>query len=174
MTLDVLTGEQTLLRRAELVSVYREAFTGPPWHESEEAVGAFHDRLTADAGRAGFRAVLATGDAGPCGFGTAWPTTSPFPTERSYGKVLAALGQDGTAHHLVGALEVDELAVAPHARGQGLAGRILDLLCDQRRSWLLTSPKAPDAIRLYERSGWRRVVDDPEVVVFVKPGQASP
>ncbi|WP_406319439.1 hypothetical protein OHA77_19365 [Streptosporangium sp. NBC_01639] len=51
MRLELLTGEQTLVRRSELVSVYREAFTGPPWHEDEDAVVAFHDRLTADAGR---------------------------------------------------------------------------------------------------------------------------
>ncbi|ACZ87909.1 GNAT family N-acetyltransferase [Streptosporangium roseum] len=173
MRLELLTGEQMLVRRAELVSVYREAFTGPPWHENEDAVVAFRDRLTADAGRPGFRAVLATGSGKSCGFGTAWPTASPFPTGRSYGNVLAALGPTRTAELLVGALEVDELAVAPHARGQGLAGRLLDLLCDQCRSWLLTSPSAPDAVRLYERSGWLRVGEDPEVVVFVRPERTT-
>ncbi|GAA2417969.1 GNAT family N-acetyltransferase [Nonomuraea africana] len=168
MRIDLLTGEQALVRRAELVSVYREAFTGPPWQEGEDAVVAFRDRLTADADRPGFRAVLAGEGERPCGFGTAWPTASPFPTGRSYDKVRAALGPDRTAELLVGALEVDELAVAPHARGQGLAGRILDLLCGQRRSWLLTSPKAPDAVRLYERSGWLRAGEDSDVVVFVR------
>ncbi|TMR07711.1 hypothetical protein ETD86_50905 [Nonomuraea turkmeniaca] len=34
-------------------------------------------------------------------------------------------------------------AVSPHARGQGLAGRILDLLCDGADAcWLLTAPAA--------------------------------
>ncbi|GAA3666563.1 hypothetical protein GCM10022224_033240 [Nonomuraea antimicrobica] len=45
-------------------------------------------------------------------------------------------------------------------RWQGMAGRIFDLLCGQRRSWLLTAPSAPDAVRLYERSGWLRVGEE--------------
>lgn len=166
MTLDLLTGEQSLVRQPELVHLYRSAFTGPPWHENETAVTAFDTRLTADARRPGFRAVLAAGR----GFGTAWPTASPFPAERSYGRVLAVLGPERVSELLVGALEVDELAVAPEARGQGLAGRLLDLLCGQRRGWLLTSPDASDAVRLYERSGWERAGEDRDVVVFVRPG----
>ncbi|MEV4395149.1 GNAT family N-acetyltransferase [Nonomuraea sp. NPDC049607] len=167
--LELLTGDQALARRAELIDLYREVFTGPPWNEREAEVADFGVRFAADAALPGFRAVLAVGDAGPCGFGTAWPTASPLPQTRSYGKVLAALGPDGVSRLLAGALQVDELAVAPRARGRGLAGRILDLLCGGRRSWLLTSVHAPDAIRLYERLEWRRVGENGGIVVFVKP-----
>ncbi|MFC5831307.1 hypothetical protein [Nonomuraea insulae] len=34
--------------------------------------------------------------------------------------------------------------------------------------WLLTSPGASDAVRLYERSGWERAGEDRDVVVFVR------
>lgn len=87
----------------------------------------------------------------PAGLGTAWPTQSPFPTGRAYDRVRAELG-DEVETRLVGTLEIDELAVSPHARGHGLAGRILDLLCDGADAcWLLTAPAAVDAIRLYEK-----------------------
>ncbi|MEU1723123.1 GNAT family N-acetyltransferase [Nonomuraea sp. NPDC005692] len=167
--LELLTGEQALARRAELIDLYREVFTGPPWNEGEGEVAEFGVRFAADAARPGFRVVLAVEGARPCGFGTAWPTATPLPHTRSYGKVLAALGPDGVSRILAGALQVDELAVAPRARGRGLAGRILDLLCGESRSWLLTSVNAPDAIRLYERLGWRRAGENDGIVVFLNP-----
>ncbi|MFI6920263.1 GNAT family N-acetyltransferase [Nonomuraea spiralis] len=167
--LELMTGDEALGRRAELMDLYREVFTGPPWNEGEGEVADFGDRFAVDAARPGFRAVLAFGDTGLCGFGTAWTTASPLPVARSYGKVLAALGPEGVDRFLVGALQVDELAVAPHARGRGLAGRILDLLCGGDRSWLLTSTGAPDAIRLYERLGWRRAGENDGIVVFTNP-----
>ncbi|WP_406385849.1 GNAT family N-acetyltransferase [Streptomyces sp. NBC_01618] len=73
-------------------------------------------------------------------------------------------------NRLVGAVEVDELAVSPHARGQGLAGRILDLLCEGATDcWLPTAPKAQDAIRLYERLGRQRLTKPAaNIVVFTR------
>ncbi|GAA2997779.1 hypothetical protein GCM10020229_07720 [Kitasatospora albolonga] len=84
----------------------------------------------------------------------------------------AALG-DQVGTRLAGTLEVDELAVAPHARGRGLAGRLLNLLCEgQDACWLLTSPNARSVVRLYERHGWQRLPAGPDVVVFTRPGTA--
>ncbi|MEV4569952.1 GNAT family N-acetyltransferase [Nonomuraea sp. NPDC049419] len=157
VTLERLTGQEALARTCHLANIYRAAFGGPPWHEDERAAAAFAARLTADARRPGFAAVLACDDGEPVGLGTAWRTPRPFPTGRAYDLVRAELG-DAVETLLVGAVEVDELAVSPHARGQGLAGRILDLLCGRTDPcWLLTAPHATDAIRLYERLGWRRL-----------------
>lgn len=169
VNLERLTGQEVVARASELVKIYRAAFGGPPWHEDDRAADAFAERLAADARRPGFAAVLAGDNGGPAGFGTAWRTPRPFPTGRAYDLVRAELG-DAVETRLGGALEVDELAVSPHARGQGLAGRILDLLCGRAGScWLLTAPRATDAIRLYERLGWRRLTGArADVVVFVR------
>jgi ribosomal protein S18 acetylase RimI-like enzyme len=167
MKLERLTGEQTQARAAELIDVYRVAFLGPPWYEDGHGTADFTRRLTTDVHRPGFTAVLATLDGEPAGFGTAWPTQSPFPSGRAYDRVRAELGTY-VETGLVGALEIDELAVSPHARRQGLAGRILDLLrAGSTDCWLLTAPAAHDAIRLYERLGWqRRTGPEARVAVF--------
>jgi GNAT superfamily N-acetyltransferase len=169
MKLERLTGEETLARAADLIEIYSVSFTGPPWYEDEDDTTGFAKRLSTDVHRPGFTAVLATQDGTPAGFGTAWPTQNPFPTGRTYDEVQAELG-DQVRTHLVGALEIDELAVAPHARGHGLGGRILNLLCENApRCWLLTAPQAHDAIRLYERSGWHRLTSPAaKVVVFTR------
>ncbi|MBB6349437.1 GNAT family N-acetyltransferase [Nonomuraea muscovyensis] len=169
MKLERLTGEETLARAAELIDLYRVSFDGPPWYEDGHGAADFARRLTVDARRPGFTAVLAGQDGEPAGFGTAWPTPRPFPAGRAYDRVRRLLG-DEVETRLVGALEVDELAVGPHARGRGLAARILGLLCaDAADCWLLTAPKAYDAIRLYERLGWRRLTGPAaDVVVFAR------
>ncbi|WP_327585513.1 GNAT family N-acetyltransferase [Nonomuraea sp. NBC_00507] len=169
MKLERLAGPEALAHTAQLVDIYRAAFSGPPWYEDGYGTAAFAERLTADVRRPGFAAVLAGHDGVPAGLGTAWPTQSPFPTGRAYDRVRAELG-DEVETRLVGTLEIDELAVSPHARGHGLAGRILDLLCDGADAcWLLTAPAAVDAIRLYEKLGWRRLTrPEAGVVVFTR------
>ncbi|WP_082598385.1 MULTISPECIES: GNAT family N-acetyltransferase [unclassified Kitasatospora] len=172
MKLERLTADETHARAAELIEIYGLAFNEPPWNEDGPGIAAFARRLTTDLRRPGFVAVLASSNGIPAGFGTAWPTPRPFPTGRAYDRVRAALG-DQVETRLAGTLEVDELAVAPHARRQGLAGRILQLLCaDADDSWLLTSPKALDAIRLYEAHGWQRLTGPADVVVFARPPRA--
>ncbi|MEO3790672.1 GNAT family N-acetyltransferase [Nonomuraea sp. B10E15] len=174
MRLERLTGEQARARAAELMDIYGVAFTEPPWNEDGSGVADFARRLATDTERPGFVAVLAGQDGRPLGFGTAWPTRSPFPTGRAYDRVRGELGEQAE-RLLVGALEVDELAVAPHARGRGLAGQILDLLCEgAQRSWLLTSPQASGAIRVYERLGWERLTGpEAKVAVFTRGWQAE-
>ncbi len=60
-----------------------------------------------------------------------------------------------------GHLEVVELATAPAARGQGIGGRLLDLLVadrGQRVALLSTSADETDpAVRLYRSRGWTTV-----------------
>ncbi|WP_213457383.1 GNAT family N-acetyltransferase, partial [Rhizomonospora bruguierae] len=167
MKLERLTGHEILAHAGTLTTLYRAAFSEPPWHEDQRAADAFAERLTSDVRRPGFTAVLASDHGEPAGFGTALRTPSPFPTGRAYDRVRAQLG-DAVEIHLVGALEVDELAVSPHARGRGIAGRILDVLCGGADTcWLLTDPKAANAIRLYQRLGWKRLTTSTsDIVVF--------
>ncbi|MFB9523780.1 GNAT family N-acetyltransferase [Streptomyces cremeus] len=168
-------------RADDLVSVYAEVFTAPPWNEPADAVPAFRERLDADRRRPGFRAAVAPardGGPGAAGFASGWTTPGPFPADRSAGRVAAQLGPR-LRPLLVGAFQVDELAVRPCARGTGLGRRLLAAVCDgaarDGRVWLLTARSAPDAVAFYRRLGWHEVLPEPgadpgDVVVFLAPG----
>ncbi|MGW1812950.1 GNAT family N-acetyltransferase [Streptomyces sp. NPDC002125] len=156
--------------------VYADVFSAPPWNEDPSEASRYAERLAADAGRPGFTAAvgLGAGSAGDgsgsgsaaelpgtvAGFATAWITPDVFPADRSYGHVARALGPERAGAWLCGALEVDELAVAPAARGTGLGAALLAAVTETApggRCWLLTSVRAEAALRFYRRAGWHRV-----------------
>jgi putative acetyltransferase len=79
-----------------------------------------------------------------------------------------------------GCAEIKRMYVSPEARGRGLGGAILARLeglargFGYARSVLETGTAQPEAIRLYERSGYGRIpsygpyADDPRSVCFAK------
>ncbi|WP_313896662.1 GNAT family N-acetyltransferase [Streptomyces sp. GC420] len=160
----------------DLIEAYAEVFSGPPWNESEETIQQFRARLSADAARRGFRTALAQSTAGIDGFATAWITEAPLPDVRSYPRVTTQLGPERVEELLVGALEVDELAVRRHARGTGLGRTLLAELADDApsaRAWLITARRATDTMATYRRLGWHEVEPLPGtengVAVFLSP-----
>ncbi|MER7045493.1 GNAT family N-acetyltransferase [Streptomyces jumonjinensis] len=159
-----LVSGAELLERAEGVrSVYAGAFAEPPWCEDPAEADGYVRRLPAELARPGFAAALAlsgSDDRVVHGFATGWTTPDPFPEGRSYGPVAAVLGEDRTRRWLCGAVEIDELAVAAGARGQGLGAALLAAVASTAadgRCWLLTSVRA-DAFGFYLRRGWRQAV----------------
>ncbi|MFI6982613.1 GNAT family N-acetyltransferase [Embleya sp. NPDC050154] len=166
-----------LTRYAEGIrAVYAEAFAEPPWDEGPEQADEYLRRLAADAGRPGFVGVVAVAEStgAVLGFCTAWTTTTPMPTGRSYDRVAETLGPERTRAWLCGALEVDELAVSGAARGTGAAAALLEAVTADAvdgRSWLLTSTQAEPALRFYARQGWRRIASAewPGTVVLLHP-----
>ncbi|MFI5805103.1 GNAT family N-acetyltransferase [Streptomyces sp. NPDC051561] len=163
---------------SELIEVYGEVFTAPPWNEGPEAVEDYAARLDADRLRPGFRAVVASADTGADGFTTGWTTPDPFPAERSYGRVASQLGPR-VAALLGGAFRVDELAVRERARRTGLGRTLLEAILKDAapggRAWLLTDRKATGAVSFYRRCGWHEVepvpgADGGNVIVFLAPG----
>ncbi|WP_433616899.1 GNAT family N-acetyltransferase [Dactylosporangium sp. CA-139114] len=176
LALSTYDGPATRRAAQRFVDLYRNVFTEPPWHEDETRVEEFRTRLTDDTHRPGFRAVVAHLDGCWIGFTTAWPTQPPFPTNRAYGTVRDRLGPDRVDELLVGALEIDEVAVSPAAQGRGVGGRLLDATlatAPDCRAWLLTWTTSPQAIGFYTRQGWRAAQPVPdsadEVVVFLSP-----
>jgi GNAT superfamily N-acetyltransferase len=162
----------------EVIAVYRAVFCAPPYHEDDRRVAEFIERLGQDAQRPRFTAWTATTrrTGQLVGFATAWPTPQPFPTGRAYDKVAHQLFPRRLRDWLVGALEVDELAVLPAAQGQGIGTRLLNAASKatpDRRAWLLTWAYAPGAVRFYRRRGWHQITDPPPgssgVVVFLSP-----
>jgi len=65
------------------------------------------------------------------------------------------------------AVYIRSMAVLPAARGQGIAGRLLEAVerfaqaHGYKRLFLSTTPFLADAIRLYEKSGFQRTDDGP-------------
>ncbi|MFE2194185.1 GNAT family N-acetyltransferase [Streptomyces olivaceus] len=178
MTTGILvhTGTDLLTHTEALRSVYVDAFCAPPWNEDEERATEFADSLPANVERPGFTAATAVRDGNVIGFATAWITPAPFPTDRCYPQAAAGLGPAHTADWLCGALEVDELAVRPAARGTGLAGDLLTAVTVEApggRAWLLTSVQNPRALAFYRREGWTPVThpspDGKGIVVFLGP-----
>lgn len=161
-----------------IVGLYREVFGAPPWNEDERRVTEFTNRLRRDTQRPGFGAWTARqrNDQRLLGFLTAWPTGAPFPTGRAYDAVASILGPRPTHEWLVSALEVDELAVAPAARGRGIGRRLLDAALNTApagQAWLLTWAYAGETVGFYQRRGWHPIPDpahpDAGVVVFLSP-----
>jgi ribosomal protein S18 acetylase RimI-like enzyme len=94
----------------------------------------------------------------------------PFRRDRSYGTVLDELGAAQVERHLVGAFEVDELAVHPASQGLGIGRAVLDSLCAGQPSWLLTAQRAVATVAFYRRVGWQELppqVSEPRLAVFV-------
>ncbi|MEV5262251.1 GNAT family N-acetyltransferase [Streptomyces anulatus] len=161
MTAEVRTVEAGELNRYAdgIRDVYARAFAAPPWNEDPAGADSYAERLARDALRPGFTAAVTTAGRAVTGFATAWITPQVFPADRSYGQVAEALGPERTRAWLCGALEVNELAVAPEAHGTGLGAALLHAVTGpvpDGRCWLLTSVRAEAALRLYERTGWRR------------------
>ncbi|WP_236238990.1 GNAT family N-acetyltransferase [Streptomyces sp. CC228A] len=155
-----VSGEQLPVYAEGVRAVYADAFGGPPWGEGPERADAYLERLADDVHRPGFTAALALDGGTVLGWATAWTTPDPFPADRCHPGVSAALGGPWTAEWLCGAREVDELAVARHARGVGLGRLLLAAVTEDRadgRCWLLTSVAAHEALSFYEREGWTQV-----------------
>ncbi len=160
----------------ELTDAYVEVFTAPPFEHRDpaETRAAFRQRLEGDVRRAGFQAwVERSADGRIAGFVTGWTTPAPFRTDRSYGSVLQRLGAEQVDDLLVGAFEIDELAVLASSRGTGLGRRLLEVAtAEHPRAWLLAWNQNHNTLAFYRRLGWTEPpVQGPEtdIIVFVAP-----
>jgi GNAT superfamily N-acetyltransferase len=74
-----------------------------------------------------------------------------------------AVAMGGLRPGLDGAVEIKRMYVLPEARGKGFARRVLSALEDRARSLgatqvvLETGQRQPEAIKLYESSGYHRI-----------------
>ncbi|MFG3039232.1 GNAT family N-acetyltransferase [Streptomyces sp. NPDC048330] len=155
-----VSGERLMSQAEGLRAVYADAFGGPPWNEGPDQADHYLRRLAEDVVRPGFVAAVALDGDTVVGWAVGWTTPDPFPTDRSYPRIAAALGDVRTSAWLGGALEVDELAVASRARGTGVGARLLEAVTADRadgRCWLLTSVAARDAVAFYRREGWSQI-----------------
>ncbi|MFF8950734.1 GNAT family N-acetyltransferase [Streptomyces sp. NPDC014940] len=176
MAIQVITDATLLAHSTALHSVYTAAFCAPPWNEDEGRADAFIARLTTDARRPGFTAALDLHQQNLVGFATAWTTPNPFPEEGCYPQAAAGLGPRRTEQWLCGALEINELAIHPGARGTGTAIGLIDAVTTDPpdgRAWLLTSLRSAPAVAFYRRQGWTQAThpapDGHGIAVFLAP-----
>ncbi|MFJ6405570.1 GNAT family N-acetyltransferase [Streptomyces hydrogenans] len=123
----------------------------------------------------GFLAVTARADSLLCGFGIATRTPDPYTGEEWSGDGPRA------QEWLAGAVRIADLAVAPAARGQGVATRILETLmvpAIDDRVWVAPWHTDAAAVGFFRHQGWRQTVfprfgSGPERAVFLGPRHPS-
>jgi GNAT superfamily N-acetyltransferase len=163
-----------------ITKIYRDVFMAPPWNETDELVDRFVQRLQRKCLRPGFMAWTARDEEDMVGFATGWPTQPPFPGGRSYTAVANQFGSAWVNRWLVGAMEIDELAVLDRCRGQGVGGRLLDSClrgAPDKGAWLLTHAHAEETVGFYRRRGWYPppipAPDGSGVMIFISPGHSA-
>lgn len=142
---------------AAFESVYAAAFAPPPWCETPDQIRAFAVRLADHVRIPGFRCRAAYLDGEPAGFAYGFPTPDPWPRGRLYPLIAGAVGD---LSPLRARFELHEVAVSPRFAGRGVGtGLVAGLVAEAGASWLVTSPRAEAAVRLYERLGWRSLCE---------------
>ncbi|MBB2913436.1 ribosomal protein S18 acetylase RimI-like enzyme [Streptosporangium becharense] len=152
-----LTFDDVEPTAAALRSIYAAAFTPPPWHETPDQIEGFVRRLPQLAGKPGFRCVIARVDGEPAGFTCGFACPDPWPADRLYGHIADALGE--RLPILTGRSELHELAVDPRFTRRGVGAALVERFTAAGPSWLVTSPEADAAVRLYERLGWSQACE---------------
>ncbi|MFF2568751.1 GNAT family N-acetyltransferase [Streptomyces sp. NPDC058084] len=159
ITTVVYPGEAALSLVDEFVHLRRLATRDPIPAQDDRPAREFRERLAEEARTPGFLAVTARADSLLCGFGTATRTPVPYAGE--------PLSGDGRAQEwLAGAVRIGDLAVAPVARGRGVATRILDTLtvpAVDDRVWVAPDHRDTAALSFFRHQGWRQTV-------FPRPG----
>ena len=144
--------------RHDFVEIYRDAFCGPPYDETDEDVARFRDeKLPQHVGSHGFRCAVARDGGDVVGFsyghsgarGREWTDAA-----------AEALGPALAAQWLDDHFELVELAVRRELRGRGLGSALHDRVLEgvpHRRAVLATWGEEYPAWHLYRRRGWQRL-----------------
>jgi len=158
--IDRLDGAAAAARHAEVVAVYRSAFTAPPFHDSEREVGWCGEEFAGDVSLPEFRCFAAQVRGALAGFAYGFRTFTETPWNGWYEEVLRSVGQPGSDTWIRGQFAVGWFAVHPEHRGRGIGTRLHDELVASpgpTRWWLVTHDLDTPARRLYQRRGWREV-----------------
>lgn len=137
-----------------IVQTYREAFSGPPYFEGEEAFFHFLESLRRHRQRHGFRLVVASVEDSVVGFAYGY-ASGPGDWWREV--VARAASEDLRQDWFRNFFSFAELAVRPSFQGRGIGGDLHDALLSgvtQGHAALSTLAADTPALRLYFRKGW--------------------
>lgn len=142
--------------REEIIHVYREAFSLPPYDRNEVDVRGFAHSLARHTQRKEFRCCVATEHSNGRVLGFVYGYTSE-PGQWWHDTVVRALDPTTVQQWLSGAFEFVELAVLPSAQGQGIGGKLHDTILEglpHRTAALSTYQTETTALQLYRKRGW--------------------
>jgi GNAT superfamily N-acetyltransferase len=156
---ELLDAAATTEAREEILVVYRDVFMLPPYNETEQDVVAYESRLLREFAEPGFRSVVARDGERMIGFAYGYMNV---PGQRWRDRVSELLGPNASERWLSDSFGVVELGVVLEGRGQGIGGRLHDLLLRDvpARVALLDTLVGSDAMRLYRKRGWITLVED--------------
>ncbi|MPZ68637.1 MAG: GNAT family N-acetyltransferase [Actinobacteria bacterium] len=162
MVIARLSAEETARIRAELVKVYREAWSTTKYALTRHQIRDFASVFDMHLGRDDFRAVTARDDPdGPMlGFAYGY-TSAPGGWWRE--TVIDGLPKEATEVWFADSYEFVELAVIESARGRGLGGALHDALLEgieRKTSVLSTQCGNAAALALYRARGWTTISGD--------------
>jgi GNAT superfamily N-acetyltransferase len=139
-----------------ILEVYRAAFSPAPYFAGPAQLAHIRNVIPAHARRSGFRCVTAHDKTTSRLIGFAYGYTGAR-GQWWTDQVSSALARGERDQWLPGHFEFVELAVDPAFQGQGIGGRLHDLLIAGRtegRALLSTIDQPTPARALYERRGW--------------------
>lgn len=168
---DFLAPREVLRCKTQVVSVYRAAFSQPPYLRGEPYSISFGKSLRSHTKQVDFYFLAARDKAhgGVVGFGYGYTCT---PGQWWFDYVARAMTPSLTDAWLVGSFELVELAVHPNFQGQGIGKIIHDRLLanlPHRRAVLSTMQTKTAAWHLYDKRGWIPLLEN---ITF--PGSPKP
>jgi GNAT superfamily N-acetyltransferase len=150
-------GSEAKAVHAEVVDVYRAAFTEPPFGDTGKEVGWFDQELAGDVDLPDFRCLVARRNGEAIGFAYGFRTFEDEPWNDWYAEVLRSVGPDAADAWIRGQFALGWFAVRPANRGVGIGTRLYDELLasvEPTRWWLVTHDLETAARRLYRQKGW--------------------
>ncbi len=147
-----------LVRRLDqLTALYRAVFAVAPYWEPPEAVAGFAARMRQHAELADFQAALALDGDEVVGIAYGYRGA---PGQWWHDVVRRELAPDVATRWLDDAFEIVQIAVQPDAQGNGIGGRLHDVLVaaiPTRTAVLTTSQMETAATQLYRSRGWTKL-----------------
>jgi GNAT superfamily N-acetyltransferase len=157
-----LTNPQIEALRDQFVTIYRDAFSAPPYCKGEDEVVDFAQSLRQHVEREGFRIAVALGDKTDQIVGFAYGYTNT-PGQFWHEEVAKVVQPQIVAEWLMNSFRLVEMAVTPKAQGQGLGGLLHDHLLSGAPCWkavLSTMAAETSAYWMYHKRGWVVLLDD--------------
>ena len=160
VALDELDAAAAARFGEDVLRVYAAAMMPPPYSKSIADVQMFAGTYERHLERSGFRMFVARRDGQIVGYTYGYRSV-PGTWWRDH--VAEALGPQRSREWLTDAFEFAELAVSPQHRRAGIGSALHDALLDgvgTRTSVLSTLEEDTAGSNLYEKKGWRTLLDD--------------
>ena len=157
-----LSNQQVDAFRDQLVTIYRDAFTIHPYCKKEVEVVDFAQSLPRHVEREGYHGVVALEGQAKQVVGFAYGYTNT-PDQFWHQEVAKAVQPWIVTEWLTGSFRLVEMAVTPKAQGRGIGGLLHDHLLrglSHQKAVLSTMAADTNAYRMYQKRGWRVLLDD--------------